>query len=106
MKAIINGKRFNTEKATLIGETSNNSTTSRTDFSYWEAGLYVTPRSGAYFLAGMGGPMTRWAKRFSDGWGAGEGIFPLTAAEALAWAESELSFDVVEAKFSHMIEEA
>ena len=59
MKAIINGLRYDTDKATLIGEASHGYAS---DFQHWEAGLYKTPRSGRFFLAGSGGPMTRWSR--------------------------------------------
>ena len=60
MKAIIEGKRYDTDKAVLVGEASSDF--SRSYFGWWEAGLYKTPRSGAFFLAGAGGAMTRWAR--------------------------------------------
>jgi len=60
LKAIINGLRYDTQKATLLGEGSAGG--SHSDFRHWSAGLYKTPRSGKFFLAGDGGPMTRWAR--------------------------------------------
>jgi hypothetical protein len=77
MKAIINGKRFETDKATLIGESESGS--GQNDFSFWRASLYKTPRSGAYYLAGYGGPMTRWAVSIgNNGRSGGSGIVPLS----------------------------
>jgi hypothetical protein len=105
MKAIVNGKRYDTEKAVLIGRDCYGG--SRSDFQWWEAGLYKTPRSGAYFLAGRGGAMTRWARRVDGGGHAGgEGIFPMSAAEALEWAERYLSVEEVEQHFGGVIEDA
>jgi hypothetical protein len=103
MKAIIQGKRFDTDTAKLIGEASHGY---QGDFSHWEAGLYKTPRSGAFFLAGSGGPMTRWAQAAGNMRTGGSGIVPLTAEEALNWAEQHLSVDEVEAAFGDQIEDA
>lgn len=105
MKAIINGKRYDSDSATLIGASSYGG--SRTDFQWWKAGLYRTPRSGRYFLAGEGGPMSQWARPIDSGSTSGsEGIIPLSAAEALEWAERHLSTNEVEAAFSETIEDA
>lgn len=94
MKTIINGKRFDTEKATLVGEASYGN--GRGDFSYWEAGLYRTPRSKQFFLAGAGGPMTQFATHHADrSRSGGSGIIPLTKYDALAWAEQYLTVDAV-----------
>lgn len=107
MRAIINGVRFDTDKATLIGQTSNDNVCSRSDFHYWEAGLYVTPRSRRYFLAGEGGAMTRFSRSAGqNAWTGGSGIHPMTAEEALEWAEKELPTEVVEKHFADMIEDA
>src|SRR5262245_29466522 len=77
MKATINGARYNTEVATLIGEAGRGR-----QLHYWWAGLYRTPRVRRYFLAGWGAGMTRWA--------GDQGIIPLTPGEAVAWAKQYL----------------
>ncbi len=105
MKSIINGQRYDTEKAIEIGHSSYNG--SRTDFQWWSASLYKTPRSGVYFLAGQGGPMSRWATSCDGGgWNGGEGIIPMTDNDAMAWAEQELGTEVVEEHFADAIEDA
>lgn len=105
MKAIIRGKRFDTSKSILIGEAGYSG--SRRDFQWWAAALYRTPRSGQFFLAGEGGPMTRWA-RHVDGGGRtnGSGIVPLELEDAREWAEQYLSTAEVEAAFAEHIEDA
>jgi hypothetical protein len=104
MKAIINGKRYDTEKATLVGETTQGY---QGDFNRWEAGLYVTPRSKAYFLAGRGGAMTRFARPDEGGGYTGSSrILPMDADEALEWAAAHLTVDEVEAQFGDAIEDA
>ena len=60
MKRIIDGKRYNTETATEICDVSAPGFY-RGDFRYEDTQLYCTPRGG-WFLAGEGGPMSRWAR--------------------------------------------
>lgn len=106
MKAIIQGKRYDTDKAVIIGEGGVGSISSG-DFSYWEAGLYRTPISRQYFLAGEGGPMTRFGQTFSDGMrGYGKKLIPLTREQALEWAQQYLGPDEIEAEFGDLIEDA
>jgi hypothetical protein len=105
MKAIINGLRYDTAKAIFIGGAESDR--SRTDFQWWEASLYRTPRSGRYFLAGRGGPMTRWATSTgTNSWTGGSGIKPLDEDDALEWAEQNLTTAEIEAGFAKTIEEA
>jgi len=109
MKKIIEGVRYDTEKAILIGEYDNlcAGVDSVTDFGYWEAGLYVTPKAGRYFLAGEGGAQTQFSRSIGqNSWSGGEGIIPMTKAEALAWAERYLDEDVVEEHFADMLVDA
>lgn len=108
MKRIIEGKRYDTDapQTTLLGEAdgiNNGAAESVTDFAFWEAGLYRTAK-GAYFLAGRGGPMTRFAKRRGNITEGDEKIIPLSKEEAQEWAERYLSADTVGEYFK--IEEA
>ena len=68
MKVTIQGVRYDTDKSTLLLNKQQDG---------WEAGLYMTPRSGQYFLAGSGGPMTIFRGRSR--------IIPLTPKEAKAF---------------------
>jgi hypothetical protein len=89
MKRIINGKVYNTETATLIGEWSNNR--GHGDFSNMSEDLYLT-KKGQYFIAGSGGPMTKYAKSCGNNCSTGsDDIYLLTPAEARTWAEEHLS---------------
>lgn len=104
MKAIINGKRYDTDRAIKIGQASH---CNIGDFRYYCETLYRTPLSGAYFLAGEGGPMTRWAKSTgTDSWCGGAGIIQMTTKAALLWAEANLTTDEIEEHFGDQIEEA
>jgi hypothetical protein len=104
MKKVIEGKVYNTETATLIHEWDNGMYGS--DFKRCEESLYRTAK-GAYFTAGSGGPMSKYAVPVgSNGHGGGEGIEILTKKEALAWLESHGGDDAIEEHFSDMIEDA
>jgi len=80
MRKTLQGRRFDTDVSDLIG--AARAKVPRDYSSWWEAGLYVTPLSRRFFLAGRGGSMTRWRGR--------EGIFELTKEEACAWIEEHL----------------
>lgn len=105
MKAIITGLRYDTTTAILIGEATHGN---RGDLSRWEASLYRTPRSGRYFLAGIGGPMTCFARHGSSEKPirGGSGIKPLDEVDALEWAERHLTNDEIEKAFNAKLEDA
>lgn len=105
MKAIIDGKRYDTATAIKLASASSN--VGRSDFGYWSDELYQTPRSKVFFLAGEGHARSHYAKNLGGGsWGAGEKITPMTRAEAMAWAERNLSADEVEEIFAEDIQDA
>ena len=96
MKSIINGKKYDTSTAELIGEGDNS--LSCNDFKYCNEQLY-RKRTGEFFLYGEGGPMTEYAKDCPGGWCGGERISPYTDAEAREWCENHLDADKYEAIF-------
>ena len=103
MKKIINGKTYNTETAEEVGHYWNGLGTG--DFRNISEKLYQTTK-GAWFLAGEGGPMTKYARPCGNMTGGGSNIFPLTKAEALEWLESYGETDAIEKHFADIIEEA
>lgn len=104
MKAIINGFRYDTDKAIKVGSASNGY---GRDLSSWDATLYVTKTARRYFLAGRGGPMTRYARSLGDNnTSGGEQIDPMSKEQALAWAEQYLDADEIEAGFADAIQDA
>ena len=111
MKRVIDGKLYNTETATKIGSYWNGLSTS--DFRRVSEELYRT-KSGNYFLAGTGGPLTPYAESNGESsWGSSR-IIPLSKEEAFEWVqqhlrlqrELRLSTDEVLKEFPDMIEEA
>lgn len=107
MKAIINGLRYDTDKAIRVGGCDNPHVESVTDFSYWSADLYMTPRSHRYFIAGEGGPMTMFRTTTGqNSWSSGAKIIPMSKKEAFEWAETYLNSDIVEKHFGDLIQDA
>jgi hypothetical protein len=104
MKAVIEGKRYDTTTAMKIG--SGGGMAYPGDFHYIYEALYITPR-GNFFLAGEGGPLSRYGRpAHGGGTCGGEGIVPVTKEEALLWCESQLPTDQYEEFFPDMIEDA
>ena len=65
MKQIINGRMYNTVTADLVADVSCGSDY-RSDFRWDNTALYRT-KKGAFFLAGEGGPLSRWSRRLGSG---------------------------------------
>ncbi len=98
MKKILNGRRWDTEKATLIGHAELNPY--QNDFGYWEAGLYITPRSKEFFIAGHGGPMSRFGRSVRQNeTSGGSDIILMSKTEALEFAEQYLDAEEFEKYF-------
>lgn len=94
----IDGRVYDTDAAILVGETCNDNGYAPNDSLYWKAGLFRTPRSGRYFIAGLGGAMTRFAHRHDDGCrSGGTRIIPVDDAEAGEWAQEHLGITLAEA---------
>jgi hypothetical protein len=93
MKKIIQGRKYDTETATLLGFDAGGD-----GFRHWREELF-RKRNGEFFLHGEGGPMTRYAKTCNDGWCGSEAITPLTPEAARQWGEEHLDADNYEAIF-------
>jgi hypothetical protein len=103
VKRIINGKKYDTETATLVGTMSNGY--SYSDFNYRRENLFIT-KKGAFFVEGRGGPLSRWARSCGgNSVTSGEGIEVLTKEEALKWCE-ENEIDTEEMAKYFDVEEA
>lgn len=103
MKQIIDGRRYNTEAATLVAEDSRGY---GGDFPAFSEALYVT-KAGRWFLAGQGGPMTRYAEAYHDGSrSGGTRIIPMDPSDALLWLEHNGMCDAIELYFHDVIEDA
>lgn len=98
MKRIIDGKIYNTDTATFIG---NHQYSHRGDAHSEDTSLFRTPK-GAFFVQGTGGAYSRWSRPCgSNGMSGGHGIQALTPTEALAWCEvAGIDADVIAQYFS------
>lgn len=101
-KKIINGKLYNTETATLVGEWWNDYCCN--DYRYCEENLY-RKENGEFFLHGEGGPLSQYRESCGDNcWGYGEEITPLPEQAAMQWAEKHLTADEYIALFGDVAE--
>jgi len=99
MLRIIDGKRYDTETATLICDISPNDF-NYDDFRYESTHLYRTGK-GTWFIAGEGGPLSRWAQPVGQsGKCRGEGIQIITDEEARDLIEHHGKPEQVEEFFS------
>lgn len=102
MKKIINGKMYDTETAKEVASCYHGE--GPRDFRHYSETLYKK-RTGEYFLAGEGGPMTHYAvSTGQNSWSGGEKIIPLTYSEATEWAEREMDADDYQAEFGPVSE--
>lgn len=86
MIKVIEGKRYNTEKATLVYSYWNGCSTS--DFRHRSKTLYLT-QSGVWFLHHEGGALTDMAVRVgNNGRGGSEDIEPVSADDAYGFLEA------------------
>lgn len=113
MKAIINGKRYDSDTATLIGS-AGQKTVRHSDGGDFQgdAEIYTT-KSGNYFVRGSG-VAGSWASLYEDECEAiseqaprnVEHIYVMNREQAFAWAQKYLSTRAVEAHFADLIEDA
>ena len=103
MKRIIDGKKYDTETAYMVGQWENMYDVS--NFHYFSESLY-RKRTGEYFLFGEGGAMSKYAETVGQNqWQGGEKIIPLTYENARKWAEEHLGVDVYESEFGEVSED-
>jgi hypothetical protein len=87
---IINGKRYDINRATILYNWNNRKLESDPD--YLSESLY-RKKTGEYFLYGIGGANTRYGVWEGVTGRAGYKIMPLTPAEARLWVESHATAD-------------
>jgi hypothetical protein len=101
MKKIVNGKRYDTDTAKLLGSAGYSHPG---DFSFWQETLYQK-KTGEFFLHGVGGAMSRYARQTGQNeWSGGEKIIPLTREEARKWIEKNLDVEEYEEIFGEVEE--
>lgn len=96
MRKIINGKKYDTDTATLVGEHQPEIEIS--EFTWYREELY-RKKTGEYFVYGEGHALSRYAINRYGSWAPGEAITPMTYKEAMSWAEENLDADTYESEF-------
>ena len=102
MKAIIDGKRYDTDTAELV---AGYSVGASGDFEREEEALYKTHK-GAWFTAGEGGPRSSYATHYRNESRGGAAIRPLTEALAQQWLEDFNKVEELESFFCTKVEDA
>ncbi|MFP4017955.1 MAG: hypothetical protein ACLFUH_01790 [Bacteroidales bacterium] len=99
MKKVIDGRRYDTDKAERIcGYAFSN----RNDFNFIEEDLFRSPK-GQLFIAGTGGPMSKYRKNVGNGHvSGGSDIRLVTESEAKEWIE--IHQDRIEKEADEVIE--
>ena len=96
MKKIINGKRYDTDTAKLVGEYDNDYATN--DFRWYMEELYKK-RTGEFFLYGEGGGLSKYSESYGDSRGYGNKFTPLNIDEAKEWMEKNCDAEEYEEVF-------
>ncbi len=102
MKKIIDGKLYDTDTAKELCDLSPIGFSS-SDFRWEDTRLYVT-KKGAFFIAGEGNAMTRWAKTVGDTRSGGEGLQLIDEAEARDLIERHGSIELFTEVFGSAVE--
>ena len=104
MRQILDGIRYDTGTADEIGSYWNGCGSG--DFHDYSESLYKT-KLGHYFLAGNGGPMSKYAEDVPGGGRTGGGrIIPLSGNAAAHWCETTGQYDLYESEFADHITDA
>ncbi|MDH4051598.1 MAG: hypothetical protein OEU93_08465 [Rubrivivax sp.] len=86
MKAVINGKTYNTSSATLVCDLPCSA--NRGDFGWHDTSLYITKKRN-FFLAGEGGARSMWSEPIgNNGSIGGRGLRPVSEQEARDYMEA------------------
>jgi hypothetical protein len=101
MKKIIDGKRYDTETAKLVGSYDNG--LPGNDLYYHKEELYQK-RTGEFFMYGVGGAASSYSSWDGNCRRPGERIIPLTFPEAQKWAEKHLEVEDYENIFGEVDE--
>tara|TARA_R110002020_G_scaffold59420_3_gene162062 strand:- start:1612 stop:1920 length:309 start_codon:yes stop_codon:yes gene_type:complete len=102
MKSIIDGKRYNTETATVVACAEHGD---YGDFGRYTETLHQTPK-GRYFLHGTGGPASPYAEYNGNTFSGGADIRPMDTDTAYRWLETNGMVTAIEVYFPDRITDA
>ena len=88
MRAIINGKAYDTATAVRMGFWSNGH---HYMDPYSKEETLFRKRTGEFFLLGQGGSETNYAERYGKEWTGSAKVIPLTFEEAESWSKEHLT---------------
>ena len=96
MKKIINGKKYDTERAKEVA--------CKVWCYYWDLNFVAEKlykkKTGEFFLYAEGGANTIYATQYGcNSWGSGERITPFTENQAKKWGEANMDGDAYEEVF-------
>ena len=102
MRAVIDRKIYDTEKAEFIARWSNGHNTG--DFQWCEEILYKSPK-GTYFLYGEGGPMSKYSEQHGNSITGSDEIIVMSKDDVIEWLEDKNMVDEMEKLFPDIIQE-
>ena len=103
MKAVIDGKLYDTGKAEKVCTNGNGYPCN--DFHYANETLYLT-KNAAWFLEFDGGPLSQYGRAVGTERHGAQGIRPLTDDEAYQWLEQNEEVELILYHYPGRIEEA
>ncbi len=103
MKAVIDGKLYDTDKAEEVAGHGNGY--ARSDFHYCEEVLYRTAK-GNWFLQYEGGALSGYGESIGNERHGSAGLRALDEGEAFEWLQQHGEVDAILARFPGRVEEA
>jgi len=103
MKAVVNGKRYDTDHAELIAQSWNG--LGYSDFRNRSTELYRTPKLGKWFRVDSGGPLTDMVVGYGDGIGGSSRLTPITPDQALELLEELGEVDAIDQYFGDRVQD-
>jgi hypothetical protein len=101
MKKIVNGRKYDTDTATMVASWDNGLNYS--DFRSLKEILY-RKKTGEYFLHGKGGAMTQYSESDGNCSRGSQDLIPLDIDEAKKWSAEKMSVDDYESNFGEVSE--
>lgn len=82
MRAVIDGQSYDTDLAREVARATSGRGT--TDLRFFDEAMFLTA-NGAWFLAGRGNALTKYARRTGGCLDSGERVIPLSSGDVYSW---------------------